>query len=320
MNKAKQVIRSTADRLKDMERGSARLRAERKQDDLRKHSQERAQLVRRYKANPEAVIAEMTFVCLHCGTSFPPQVLPHPVQPDDLFIIPHYTCCCEAAIAERAAEEERAGQGGLTYEQIQRRATLNAAGLRGELAHATFETYEGMLGTKEGQRKDMVREYCDMLLAGQLGTRSWLVMHGDVGTGKTHLGAAVLHKAIDAGLLCYLRVWPEWLESLQATFNGRGDSGAIVRELKLGRVVMIDDVDKYPPPKGDTVSWAQSKLFTALNERYDMRRPTILTFNHTPREMTPWLGAALVDRMIERAHAVIHCQGKSWRSGQTWNV
>lgn len=320
MNKAKQVVRSLTDKLKDMDRGSEQRRAEGKRANARKYSQEREARVRRYKVDPEAIIAEMTFVCMHCGTVYPPQVLDNPMKEGDLFIVPHYTCMCEGAVAERLSEEQKANQGTVTYEQVQKNSTLNAAGLRGKLREATFETYEGALGTREGHRKDMVREYCDSLLAGQLGSRSWLVMHGDVGTGKTHLGAAILHKAIDAGMLCYLRVWPEWLESLQATFGGHGDSGAIVRELKLGQVVMIDDVDKYPPPKGDTVSWAQSKLFTALNERYDRGRPTILTFNHTPKEMAPWLGVALVDRMIERAYAVIHCQGASWRSGQTWNV
>jgi DNA replication protein DnaC len=317
---AEHAIRSAAERLSDTKRGEAKRRRQNKQEQQKKFSEARRALQRRYKKDPQAVIEEYTWVCSYCGTRWEPAVYGDPLQEGDVYVIAKDRCGCPGEEAARQAEEEQAEQGRNTYAQMQRQALLTRSGLRGWLAEATFETYEGILGTPEGQRKDMVREYCDSLLAGTLGASSWLVMWGEYGTGKTHLGAAVLHKAIKAGKLCYLRVWPEWLERIQSTFGGKGDAGPIIRELKRGHVVMIDDVDKYPPAKGDVVTWAQSKLFNALNERYDRRQPTILTFNHRPEEMVPWLGAANVDRLLERADAVIHCKGKSWRSQKTWNI
>ena len=284
------------------------------------YTRDRRDLMQRYKADPETTLAEFTWICPYCSKTLAPTVLKDPLGSDDVFIIRKDRCGCPGEVDALQAEQEEAAQSLTTYAQMQRNAALNRAGLTGDYAGFTFANYQGALGTLEGQRKDMVREYCDALLAGRLGADAWLVMWGPYGTGKTHLGAAVLHEAIEAGKLCYLRVWPEWLESIQATFGGKGDSGPIVRELKQGHVVMIDDVDKYPPAKGDEVSWAQSKLYTALANRHKERRPTILTFNHEPNEMVPWLGASIVDRMLERTYAVIHCTGKSWRSDQQWAV
>ncbi|NIV36209.1 MAG: ATP-binding protein [Anaerolineae bacterium] len=346
-DQAQQVLRTVAKKLADQQRGQDRRRAQTK-------AQERAQLAAdtqraqaMWRRDPHAVLSELTWTCPYCGVALVPYVLDvenprRPIVPgtepsfplwvnadqfvpnwldeeqwselpaDRIQVVPRTSCGCPGEIEALAKAEDP--------DDFSRSLTLSKAGLVGWLAEATFDAYEAPLGTKEAKWKQIAENYCQAMLKGNLGRKPWLVLWGPFGTGKTHLGAAVLHRAIGAGQLCYLRVWPDWLESIRDTFGGSGNSGAITAEFRRGRVVLLDDIDKERPAQDDVGNWAQQKLFTALNYRYNKGLPTILTFNRKPMEMVPWLGAAIVDRLMERAYAILHCEGKSYRSRQTWNV
>ena len=85
----------------------------------------------------------------------------------------------------------------------------------------------------------------------------------------------------------------------------------MLNQMQSGRLVVIDDVDKENSP----TQWTRKELFTALNERYNRRLPTILTGNRSPGEMGPWLGNAVTDRIIGIQFNTVQFQGKSYRSG-----
>jgi DNA replication protein DnaC len=313
-DQAKSVMRSLADRLADQDRGAARRRIEGKDAERRKYTQHRAMIQRRYHTDRTALLQESTWTCSFCGAVHPPTVYDHPLHEGNVMVIRKERCGCAGEIeAERQAAFE-AEQARRSFDCAEWVINLSRTGLTDWLARATFDAFVPENAQQAGYKKQ-VRDYCAALLSGNLGRSSWLVLYGNYGTGKTHLAAAVLHEAMAHGLRCRFRVWPQWIESLQATFNGQGDSGAIVNELKDGQVVVLDDLDNQ-----HTTEWVQEKLYTALNSRYNTNKPTILTFNHTPTEMEAWLGPALSDRMLEKAFASVKFEGLSHRSMKEWQV
>jgi hypothetical protein len=345
-SQAKQVLRTAADRLAAQQTGEARRRIAAKDQERRNAQISVARQREKWIRDPQAVLDQLAWICPYCEIELVPYVLDvensrRPIvegtvpsfplwrnadqfvpnwlteeqwsalPAERIQVVPRTSCGCPGEREALAKADEP--------DAFTRTLELSKAGLVGWLVDATFEGYQSDLGSKQTRWKGAVEGYCQAMLQGELARRPWLVMWGPFGTGKTHLGAAVLHEALNAGRLVYLRVWPEWLQVIRNSF-GTGKTGAIVSELTRGHVVLIDDIDKERPAEGDVANWAQQQIYTALNYRYNRQLPTILTFNRKPMEMVPWLGQAIVDRLIESAYAILHCDGKSWRSGQTWTV
>lgn len=311
-DQAQAVIRSVAERMADIDRGAARGRVRGREDQARKYAEAHAQIQHRYQTDRAALLAEHTWACSFCGAVHPPKVYGHPIQADHVLVIRKERCGCPAEREAEAKAAQEAEKRRRSFDCAEWVISLSRTGLTDWLASATFGAFNPMDAQQAGYKR-RVMEYCTELLGGGLGRRSWLILHGNYGTGKTHLAAAVLHEATARGFNCRFRVWPQWIERLQATFGGHGDSSAVVDELKSGQVVVLDDLDNQHPTE-----WTQEKLYTALNHRYNAGKPTILTFNHTPTEMAAYLGPAVTDRMLERAYACIEFGGASYRSGKTW--
>lgn len=233
---------------------------------------------------------------------------------------------------EREADARRAVAAEAAEHEARRVARLRAierAGLVGWLGAATFETYRPR--TDWGRAVEClgdVRGYAYALLNGAL-TRPWLILYGSFGTGKSHLAAALVRHALEAGWRdCYFRVWTDYLRRLQASWRRRDDEDAeseadIVAELQHGRLVVIDDLDKRRP-----TDWTREVLFSVINHRYNAGLPTVLTFNYGPEDADPqapgrmaleeYLGGAVLDRLIQSAFAVVDFDGPSYRSGVEW--
>lgn len=245
---------------------------------------------------------------------------------------------CHGCPEESAALSDRAIKADVAQTNQQRMAsirTLDRAGLIGWLAEASLDNYAIRQEWPESQAAlDRVSAYASALIAGTLGEKKWLILHGDFGMGKSHLAAAVIHEAIKAEWgQVYFRVWPEYLRRLQASWSRTKDDytgewigeseAAITEELQSGKLIVIDDLDKKAP-----TDWTRSVLFTALNRRYNVGLPTILTFNYGPADADPkapgrlalasYLGEAILDRLIQSAFDVIEFDGPSYRSGVKW--
>lgn len=232
-----------------------------------------------------------------------------------------------------ALEEERLHTEEIERERIaqEREAVLRRAGLTGKLVGYTFDQFVARNDwPSAGTVRYQVERYADSVASGHCG-RPWLILHGGFGMGKSHLAGAVLHKLIGAGWGdCYFRVWPDYVSRLSASWDARrldrdldDEFGAeceadIVNELKRGRVVVIDDIDKRQP-----YQWTREALFTVLNHRYNAEQPTILTFNYGLADLDPeargvlalipFIGQAILERIIESAFAVIGFDGPSYR-------
>ena len=192
---------------------------------------QRADLGRLLSLGPEQAARELDRHCPHCGVLIVPRIerfyLPWGGKEREVFIWPDRCGCSEEAVAlvEQGEQEQidHERQARTDWEQRQERA-----GLVGWLAGASFDNFLGREdwdGAAECRRK--VLTYANSLLDRQLGNRPWLILHGAYGTGKSHLAAAIIRATLEAKWpQCYFRVWTEYLQRLQNSWDTRGDKEA----------------------------------------------------------------------------------------------
>lgn len=193
-------------------------------------------------------------------------------------------------------------------------ARLERAGLTGELATATFDTFRARRDWRDAL---VVKQKALDWLAGlQAGQTNWLVLHGGYGLGKSHLAAALCRAVLEQGEhSAFFRVWPEWLQRLQLSWGQRHEPDAekesdIVAEMSRGWLVALDDLDKVK-----SSDWMQSQLFMVLNRRLTDRLPTVITCNARPGpQLAAVIGKAATDRLMGRA-VLVSFEGPSYRSG-----
>lgn len=147
---------------------------------------------------------------------------------------------------------------------------LNSLSNLESMRHLTFETFDPQQrGTEHAFRT--AREYARS-------TDGWLVLHGGVGVGKTHLAAAVAnaYASRHAQAAVYFRVVPDLLDQLRATFDP--ETGVAYDErfqqIRNASLLVLDDLGTE-----NATAWASEKLFQLINHRYNEQLPTVITTN-----------------------------------------
>lgn len=259
---------------------------------------------------PEEIAQAMGRVCPFCLNLIVPKVatVTHAHPPRLLPIFPDF-CGCPAEQIALADESQRRNKVLDKDAQALWRSSLQRAGLVGWLSRATFDNYGHRADwPAAAQAEAACREYAQALLHKQLGEKSWLVLHGNMGCGKSHLAAAVCHEALGRGMdHVFFRPWGAYLDRLMATFDRtrfEPRTSDVMAELQYGRLVCIDDMDKVVMK-----SWAEGKLFTVLNHRYNACLPTIVTLNSLPETMAGPIG----DRLRGAAFDLVFFDGPSFR-------
>jgi DNA replication protein DnaC len=172
---------------------------------------------------------------------------------------------------------------------------LRGQGAPANLLHCTFENWQA----EDEQSKAHLATVRDFAAKG----RGFLVLLGNVGTGKSHLAVAVMRQSrralfvTQAGLLRRLR---------ETYRNSEADDP--VEQCQRTPLLVIDDVglsvggrDEFP------------MLHEILDHRYGEYLPTILTGNFSWDAVRDILGERLCDRLCESAHAILHFGGHSHR-------
>lgn len=212
-------------------------------------------------------------------------------------------------------------QSQIQREQAEHARLIERAGLTGLLAGCSFDTFNDRSDwSGSASIRARVRVYANAIEQATLADRPWLILHGAVGTGKSHLAAAVIRQMLDAGRRkCFFRVWGRYLSRIQASWNKQADDDDdtpreserdIIAEFTTGYVIAIDDLDKRPP-----TDWTRGVLFDVINTRYNAMLPTILTFNHDIADVAlqDYIGEAVFDRVMQHAYDVIEFNGPSFR-------
>ena len=127
---------------------------------------------------------------------------------------------------------------------------------------------------------------------------------GSVGTGKTHLAAAVANYIISEFAIPVRFITAIELFGMLRNFENNGNA---VEEFKNIPLLVIDDLGKEK-----ITEWNREKLFEIVNYRYENYLPIVITTNGAPRELEQTLGEAVFSRLCEVCDG-IKMDGKDYR-------
>ncbi|EXJ13881.1 ATP-binding protein [Imhoffiella purpurea] len=139
-----------------------------------------------------------------------------------------------------------------------------------------------------------------------------LVLAGNPGTGKTHLACAVLAAVIRSGHTGLFITISEALRMIRATYSPRAErtEEEAFAMLVQPNLLVLDEV-------GVSIGDGEKRralLFDVINGRYAAQRPTILIGNLDVDGMKDYLGARIMDRVLETGSALVPFTWSSYRT------
>lgn len=234
-------------------------------------------------------------------------------------------CGCPEALAEYEAEKAADERREAIVKRQRVESIIKDSGMSARFQLRTFDRFQV---TDENERalracKFYADNFRDKLpsLNPEPG-RNGLFITGPMGTGKTHLAAAIANQLMHEGTAVVCMTMIDLLDRIRQTFNASGDRWAdneatVLNKYKRVALLIIDDMGKEPATK-----WAVSKIYAIINARYEACLPTIITTNYTDSELVrrltpedgdPTTAAATIDRLREMCAGII-TTGDSWRS------
>ena len=163
------------------------------------------------------------------------------------------------------------------------------------------------------------QDVCDNLTG-----NSWLVLAGDVGTGKTTFASATFNDMVARRVRQSTNFGskrsPKWLTEAKflrmaaiagsAGYHGRA---AYVGSMITCPVLILDDLGGQ---RTDLTKWGVGAIRDIFDERYANERPTIMTTNLASwEELARRYGDHIVSRIIERAKYMTVLKGRDRRIG-----
>jgi DNA replication protein DnaC len=141
----------------------------------------------------------------------------------------------------------------------------------------------------------------------------WLVIHGPMGNGKSHLAAAVANYLIEERRKPTLFLTaPDLLRSLrheiEASSQGEASRSASMLEVAQGVPVLI--LDDLGAERG--TEWSDEQFFLLLDYRYRMELPTMVVTNVKPESFAGRIYSRLVDRDCSK---VVYNPSPDYRRG-----
>jgi DNA replication protein DnaC len=166
-----------------------------------------------------------------------------------------------------------------------------------ELKEAGFKNYKTIDGITE-QAKKKTTDYVKSFLSGPEGRHS-LLISGSVGSGKSHLCAAIARTIRSHGFSVGFLTTGQVLQKIKTTYQ-KGASKKeedIFRELGKLDLLILDDIGSEAIGSGKEKSenWRMSMLFEIVNSR--MGKPTIYTSNLVEADLTKAVGERVDSRL-----------------------
>lgn len=177
---------------------------------------------------------------------------------------------------------------------------LKDSGIPGRYLAETFDTYNPRTD-EDAQNVRLVRQFVEDSRGGYPGV---LVLMGQVGTGKSHLGCACIHER--AGLYVDIPTLEIEVECSR-DFSAPENKLEVLKRYARASFLVIDEIGRATSPAAE-----KSILYYIQNARYNARLPTVWITNFGEKELSPYVGAALIDRIAEK-RVRVEFTGTSYR-------
>jgi len=141
-----------------------------------------------------------------------------------------------------------------------------------------------------------------------------LLMLGNFGNGKTHLGCAILKEVVTRYSVSALYApAPDIIAALKASFaKGSADTEqGILNELCAVDLLLIDELGAQ-----SGTEFERHSLHTIIDKRYRSMLPTIITSNLPSSELAAYIGDRALDRLRENGGEAIAFTWSSHRGGE----
>jgi DNA replication protein DnaC len=192
---------------------------------------------------------------------------------------------CECKVREREAK---------LIGDLQRLSNLEA------FSDRTFETFE--------QDVEGVAEAFTAAVKYARNPHGWLFLHGNCGSGKTHLAVAIALYAMERQKMSVLfAVVPDLLDHLRGTFDPNAGVAYDDRfnAIRNAQLLVLDDLGTE-----NTTPWAREKLYQIFNHRYNEQLPTVVTSNQDFRKIEERVLSRLLDT---RLTTYVHVDAPDYR-------
>lgn len=173
--------------------------------------------------------------------------------------ISHVACTCTGAVTERENEEALAAK----HEAERLERGLLSCGVKKRFFHAQIN---------RPALAKFINSFAEDPGCG-------VFITGPSRAGKTYCASALAKAFYLGGYKTVMTTSLQMLDDIKASFDDKGKDG-IARYVGAD-VLLIDDLGKE-----NANSWVMTTLFQIVNARYEAMRPTIVTSQYTPDELT----------------------------------
>ncbi|WP_417315662.1 ATP-binding protein [Cycloclasticus pugetii] len=217
--------------------------------------------------------------------------------------------CAEEILQARMREEERQRQMEMMRQRARR--LVMQSGIPKRFSEKGFDNYQPANGKAVSILKKL-REYSDVISGGKHDGRS-LILLGNVGNGKTHLGCALLQNVI-------LRTckpgaywtFAELIRDVKASWrkDAKFSEQDVYDRFAAPELVVLDEVGMQ-----NFTDFEQTVAYEAINARYLLEKPTVAITNLPATDLSRCLGERVVDRLRESGGKAYDFDWKSYRTG-----
>ncbi|MCL2615454.1 MAG: ATP-binding protein [Dehalococcoidia bacterium] len=143
----------------------------------------------------------------------------------------------------------------------------------------------------------------------------WLVFIGAVGSGKTHLAAAIASERISCDSVVFFITAADLLDHLRSAFSPDSTQtyDRLFDQVRNAPLLILDDLGVQA-----TTPWAQEKLDQLLTHRFNYELPTVITSEITPDQMEMRLRSRLKNETLCQLFSLdddINVADYRWREG-----